>query len=792
MNKKRTNAANVNKDKLEKQANPNTMLAAASRANTQDRAKAYYYGNLGDSIERRYGGGDGLLGEGHDGFQGVMGAGTSWQAQGFGNYFGTGLLNGHGRMYSGAQGGGGGFTYLRRFSSNAAFNHSIISSCMLAYLGYGVVRNIIDLYSDFASEGLEIDHPDESVRNFYRTWAIKIGLSERVHSMFLNLFVSGNVFVHRRWATLSDQEKRAMKRAQSAQNIKDMLVVHGTSKDTTIEGRESGFIDWFISQKCEINLGNTKTIATAPPSATEEAMPQNLKKKIPWGYTFLNPLQMECRGRKLRGDSYWIMAIDKKDTLDMAKGLGMNSRFNKDLGTTQINLPKEFLNRIQAYQGPGAGYSAEVKLSNEELSIIQAPGKWDWFDWAVPFCFPALKSLAFKDCLRSMEMKACQSVINSIFLFKLGNIEKGMPAEDEHFERLADMLQMPGQALNILWNEAIEAEVIQADVKGIFDTGKHESADKDILTALGIPEVLVGGTGGNFSNSYIAVATVLEKLESYRDRVYQWIMSEMKVVADAMGFQKLPTVKFGRTSLKDEKGYQAFLTGLYDRGILSGDTLLREADTTAEIEASKMKEEKQKYREKDIFEPKGPFVREPKAPPVANDKPKLNGRPNGSTTGPTGPQKNPRGPKGQTLAVILEAQEVLNRYGHQNLEIIENFISDGTLRAKAKENPGLKNVKNMRAEEKERLEWLIYNVFSHMPPPPSPESKNVDNDFILNMLRSGACEKVKVEVLNLYTDKVAEYSKTYGKAPTREMRRQFMVSAWTQSAIMEQQGIFNI
>jgi len=60
------------------------------------------------------------------------------------------------------------------------------------------------------------------------------------------------------------------------------------------------------------------------------------------------------------------------------------------------------------------------------------------------------------------------------------------------------------------------------------------------------------------------------------------------------------------------------------------------------------------------------------------------------------------------------------------------------------------------------------------------------------MLRSGACEKVKVEVLNLYTDKVAEYSKTYGKAPTREMRRQFMVSAWTQSAIMEQQGMFNI
>jgi len=794
MTKTRTNAATVRlrQDTIAKMADPNAMLGAATRANGPDKSLAYFYGNMGDSIERRFNGDGGMLGEGNDGFQGIMGAGSSWQAQGFGNYFGSGLLNGFGRMNSGAQGGtGGGFTYLRRFSSNAAFNHSLIAQCMMAYLGYGVVRNIIDLYSDFATEGLEIEHPDESVRNFYRTWATKVKLRDRVHCMFLNLFVAGNVFIHRRWASLSNEEKRAMKRSKSAENVKDMLVIRGNSRDTTIEGRETGFIDWFLSQKGEINLAddsqNGKAIAEAPPAPSEEYTPENLQKRIPWGYTFLNPLQMEIRGRKLRGDSYWIMAIDKRDTLDMARGLGMRSSFNQELGTTEVNLPREFLSRIQSYQGPGAGYSAEVKLSREELIVVQAPGKWDWFDWAVPFCYPALKSLAFKDCLRNMEMKACQSVINSIFLFKLGNIEKGMPAEDEHFERLADMLQMPGQALNILWNEAIEAEVIQADVKGIFDTGKHDSVDKDILTALGVPEVLIGGKGSNFSNSYVAVATVLERLESYREQVYDWLLNEVKIIADAMGFQKLPDIKFGRTSLKDEKGYQAFLTGLYDRGILSGDTLLREAETTAEVEASKMKEEKDKYREKDIFEPKGPYVKDPKSPGGLDkkSKPKTpNGRPQNSSTGPTGKQENPRTPTGQGIAALLEAQEIISRRGRIALQYLEDFISDRVLQAKARENPNLKNVKNMRADERERLEWLIYNVFSHMPPPQDDEVK-MNDDFIINMLRSDACETVKVEVFNLYTDKVADYSKTYNKAPTREMRRQFMVSAWTQRAIME-------
>jgi hypothetical protein len=773
------------------------MLNAMSRANTSNRSKAYFYGNLGDSIERRYndGGGYGLLGEGHDGFQGLFGPNSTWQAQGFGNYFGTGLINGYGRMYSGVHSGGGsgGFTYLRRFSSNSVFNHNLIASCMMAYLGYGVVRNIIDLYADFATEGIEIDHPDASVRRFYKTWATKIGLRDRIHSMFLNLFVAGNVFVHRRWASLSDKEKRAMKTAQASENVNDMLILRGNSKDTTIEGREQGFINWFLEKK-EIHLSddskNDKAVGKAPESPQDESMPKNPKNRIPWGYTFLNPLQMEMRGRKLRGDNYWIMAIDKRDTLDLARGMGFYSTYNQELGTTEMNLPKEFLGRIQKYQGPGAGYAAEVRLDREELSVIQSPGKWDWFDWAVPFCFPALRALSFKDCLRNMEIKACQSVINSIFLFKLGDIEKGMPAEDEHFERLADMLQMPGQALNILWNEAIDAEAIQADVKGIFDTNKHESADKDILTALGIPEVLIGGKGGNFSNSFIAVSTVLERLESYRNKVHDWLMNELKVIADAMNFKKLPTVRFGRTSLKDEKAFQTFLAGLYDRGILSADTLLHEAGTTAEIEASKMKEEKKNLREKDIFEPKGPFVKDPKPAPGAkppggaNTKPKTpNGRPAGTPTGPTGKQSNPRGPKGQNVAYLLETQEILQRRGRAMLEQLESFISDRVLRAKAKENPNLKHVKNLRAQERERLEWLIYNVFSHMPPPQADEEK-IQDDFIVNILRSDACESVKAEVFNLYTEKVADYSKTYGKSPTREMRRQFMVSAWTQQAIL--------
>lgn len=351
--------------------------------------------------------------------------------------------------------------------------------------------------------------------------------------------------------------------------------------------------------------------------------------------------------------------------------------------------------------------------------------------------------------------------------------------------------------MNILWNDQITAEVIQPKVDGIFDIDKHDSADKDILTALGVPEVLIGGKGGNFSNSYVAVATVLERLESYRNKVKDWLMGEMKIIADAMGFQKLPTIKFGRTSLQDEKAYQTFITGLYDRNIISADTVLREIDADIEDEVSKMKEENE-LREQGVLEMRGPFIKpdnkdgipQPPPPPAApaglpgkKAKKTPNGRPSGSGTGPTGKQAAPRKPKGQGIAELLELHDDFSEVGKSMLSRLEEFIGDRAVQAKAKENPNLKHLKQLRMEDRERLEQLIYNVFSHMPPPEADAS--LTDDFIINMLRSDAAETVKADVLDIYTSKVSEYSRSYGKVPTKEMRRQFMVSAWTQRAIMQ-------
>jgi hypothetical protein len=765
---------------------------ANERANAGEKTMGYYYGNLGDVAERRLPGGGGL-GGGSD-LGNYWGSNSTYPAVGNGNYYGAGIGMGPGSrlhsIFDSNGGGGGGFQYLNKLSGQSAFNHQIIASCLMAYFGHGVVKNVVDSCADFAAEGFEIVHPQQSVRNFYNTWARKVNLNERVNNIFWTFFATQNVFIHRRWATLSPKEKSSMKRAEG-EVINGEILIRGKRKDTPVIGKEVGVLGRFLESQTIV-----KSKAAFEDSPFEENLPDDIDNKIPWGYTCLNPLQMEARGKKLRGAGYWAIALNKEDTKVLKEEELRGSR-TQEMGSTETNIPKEFKSRLRPYEGKGSLYTSEVKLGSEDLTVIQGR-KPDWFDWSVPFVFPALRAISYKDCLRNMESKACESIINSVFLWKIGNQKDGFPAEEEHFERLADMLQLPGQALNILWNENIEAEVLQPNIAGIFDSKKHESADRDILTALGIPEVLVGGKGGNFSNSYISVATVLERLETARELVRTWLMGEFKLIADVMGFQKLPDVKFGRTSLSDRKAEQSFMTGLFDRGVLSADDLLRFNDTTFEVQVEKQKEEERIRKEdKNVQKIRGPFVKDPKpevgagpkgvGPKGVAPKPKgQNGRPAGSDTGPTGKQDNPRKPKGQGLAEVFEMYDQYETAGKQLLSGVEEFCNAGLLRARADE--GLQYIKQLQRDDRDRLEQLIYNVFSNIP---AKESHNFENDdFMTHILSSDATVGVKSDILSIYTGKVSGYSSQYGKNPSREMRRKFMVSAWTQYAISEHmQGI---
>lgn len=783
------------------------------RANAKlNKATAWGGGNLGDSVERRVPYGSDYLGGGNDFFNGFMGAATSFSSLGPGMYFGPGYGDWSYGRGAGPYGMGqaGPFTYLNRFSGNAAMVHRIIAGCQLAYLTYGIIKNIIDLYADFASEGLEIVHENESTQHFYETWARRVDIQGRANRFLTDYFLTGNVFIYRVNAKLSDEDTRSMKRSKSYQIIDGEIILDSPRKLKPHVVRPRIEIDPMLLAIPELKSIIDKTISSTdgrmvtaivkekPPS--EFDIPENKDKLIPWDYISLNPLQMEPRGKKFKGDRSWAFALDRSDTAEISEFL--DYRYNLDLGRTQVNLPDEFKYKLTKYEGPTTGYVSEIRLDKQRLSLLQDK-KFDYWDWSIPLVWPALKAVAFKEILINMDIRVATSMINTVTLWKLGDPKNNTYPEPEAIEKLADMLQQPGQAVNLIWNKDIEAEVIQANITGLFDEAKYEAANRDIIQALGIAEVLVGGKGANFSNSYISVATVLEKLKSARNNFEHWLMRELKIIADAMGFRSLPKIRWAKSSLTDQKTEQTLIIQLFDRNIISAETALKYFDEDLQIEVERQIREKKISQQEGqgVLEKRGPYLLPeniqkvgvtpinwedeeiaspaPPAPPgdppkPGTDKGKIskgpisnNGRPPGSIDKTKRKTKEVK-PRGKSSLSTMIEYARLNEKAYNMIGKLEEIFTSKLLKTR-----GLNYYKQLTTEDKQSIESLVIVTLSNL----NPEF-NITSQTIADLMQTKAPLKLERCVKNVYSQRIAKFKSDNGRSPNKDERKKILSSSY--------------
>ena len=87
---------------------------------------------------------------------------------------------------------------------------------MQAYDKVGIIRNVIDLMSDFASQGLTLVHPNKTIEKFYRKWFNQVNGVDRSERFLNYLYRTGNVVVKRRTARLNKQKEAELRRSAAA------------------------------------------------------------------------------------------------------------------------------------------------------------------------------------------------------------------------------------------------------------------------------------------------------------------------------------------------------------------------------------------------------------------------------------------------------------------------------------------------------------------------------------------------------------------------------------------------
>jgi hypothetical protein len=419
----------------------------------------------------------------------------------------------------------------------------IISACMNAYEKVGIIKNVIDLMGDFGSQGISLVHENPSIQNFYRRWWHLTNATERSERFLNTLFRCGNVIIKRRKAKLNKK----------------------TQKEFT-----KGDVDVDIPKM---------------------SYP---RREIPFVYDFINPLIVDVIGGAGTG-----LSSDKNYRMKITTNQKKTYKDPKSRHT----LPLLIQNAIEK----GQSY---VDLDNETISVFHYK-KDDWQSWAQPMIHSILDDITMLEKMKLADMSALDGAISNIRLWRIGDLEHKILPKKASIDRLRDILasNVGGGTMDLVWGPEIDFKESNTQVFKFLGSEKYGPVLNSIYAGLGVPPTLTGlaGQSGGFTNNFISLKTLIERLEYGRQMLEKFWMYEIRMVQKAMSFAKPASIHYDKIIISDESAEKALLIQLADRNIISSETLRERFSESDNIEEARIKREEKK-REKDVIPPKaGPY-----------------------------------------------------------------------------------------------------------------------------------------------------------------------------------------
>jgi len=434
---------------------------------------------------------------------------------------------------------------FRPFEEPANNFKQAMSMCMKAYDRVGIVKNVIDLMGDFASQGITLNHTNKQIEQFYRKWWKMVNGEERSERFLNMLYRCGNVIIHKRYGRITRKQEREMSKAQE-----DLIEI--PIQDIT-------------------------------------------KKQIPLKYDFLNPLQIEVEGGyagAFSGEKTYKMKI----TNSVRKSFEKNSKYVD-------TLPEQLKEALKNQQN-------HIKLDSKTIEVFYYK-KDDWELWANPMVNAIIDDIIMLEKMKLADMSALDGAISNIRLWRLGNLEHKILPNKGAIDKLRNILasNVGGGTMDLVWGPEIDFKESNTQIYKFLGAEKYQPVLNSIYAGLGIPPTLTGlaGQSGGFTNNFISLKTLIERLEYGRDLLYQFWTKEIEYVQKAMGFSSPATLHFEHMILSDEAAEKNLLIQLVDRDIISVETLRERFGELNDIEDARIKTEGKKRNRRQMPPKADPF-----------------------------------------------------------------------------------------------------------------------------------------------------------------------------------------
>lgn len=444
------------------------------------------------------------------------------------------------------------YDYFRPGESIPVLEKDIISACMQAYERIGIVRNVIDMMAEFACQGIDLVHPNEKIQTFYREWFAKINGSERTERILNMLYRAGNVIVKRSTAKL---------------------------KSLDVENLQKGIA-------ADVPVGDPIS---------------SLKNEIPWGYTIYNPVTIEVFGEEL---------VPFLGPNTFRYGVRVPETILKKLKNPKDAIEKDLVSGISLQSLTAVSQGGKALPLPEDKTVAIYYKRDDWQVWARPMLYCILEDLMMLKKMKLADLAALDGAVSHIRVWKLGSLEHKILPTETAIGRLADMLMnnVGGGSIDLIWGPELDFKETSTDVVQFLGEEKYKPILNAIFAGLGIPPSLTGlPVGQGFSNNYISLRTLIERLEYGRQLLISFWDKEIKIVQQAMGFKLPAQIVFDQHTLSDEAAEKRLLIDLIDRDLISEEAIQERFDLIPEIETVRRKREMRKRESGKAPQKAGPW-----------------------------------------------------------------------------------------------------------------------------------------------------------------------------------------
>jgi len=621
----------------------------------------------------------------------------------------------------------------------------IMTACMQAYERIGIVRNTVDMMSEFACQGIDLVHPNQKIEKFYKEWFKKIRGKERTERILNLLYRAGNVIIKRANAILKPEEIDIIQKGMAAETKKN-----------------------FIKKPKQ--------------------------SQVPWEYTIYNPTTIEVYGEEV------APFIGPKA---FRFGVRLTESFSRKIKNPKSDIEKEIVKSLPSEMDDYAVRGGFLIPLDVNKTVALYYKRDDWQVWAKPMLYALLKDLQMLEKMKLADLAALDGAISHIRLWKLGSLEHRILPTEEAINRLADMLlnNVGGGSMDLIWGPEIDVVETKTDLVNFLGEEKYKPILNSIYAGLGIPPSLTGLPGGSgFSNNYISLRTLIERLQYGRDVVAEFWEKEVKLVQMAMGFKAPAQIVFDHQTLSDEAAEKRLLIELADRDLISEEAIQERFNLIPEIESVRLRRERD-YRKQDMLPPKASPFHSPqhkeavekiftqlgilppeyfgiKAPassiaPAQNPTNQNDEQPKGESGQGRPPGKTDSLPRKRKVIKPAMASDFIDRlnWAEQTQKTIAEIVQPAYLKSINK-----KTLRDLSVAQINEFEHIKFALLCKTEP-----DQKISKAFIFNSLK----EKLEIptDVEDFFKTCMAKYLEKTGNLPTSEITRKIQASVYAMHTI---------